>query len=118
MTLSGAGELSDQGVSELSGLAAYRIVQEALSNVIRHAPGAKVQVGIRREPEHIELVIHNGRAPRAGQPLSDAGHGLIGMRERAASVGGTDHAVGPTLGGGYEVRAVLPLAHAETKDAG
>jgi signal transduction histidine kinase len=116
VTLSGAEELGDDGVSELTGLAAYRIVQEALSNVIRHAPGAKVQVGIRREPEHIEITIHNGRASRAGQTTSDPGHGLIGMRERAASVGGSVK-VGPTLGGGYEVRAVLPLSRRETEDA-
>lgn len=112
VTLEGAELLGDDGVSELTGLAAYRIVQEALSNVIRHSPGAKVQVRVHRDDEQIELVIRNGRAEQAVQTSSDAGHGLIGMRERAASVGGAV-TVGPRLGGGYEVKAVLPLEPVE-----
>ncbi len=110
VTLVGEAQLGDGGVSELTGLAAYRIVQEALSNVIRHAPGTPVNVTCTRQADSIEIVVKNGpaggRMANAGEP--GVGHGLIGMRERAASVGGTvDY--GPTDDGGYEVRAHLPL---------
>ena len=107
VTLIGAAELEDEGVSELTGLAAYRIVQEALSNVIRHAPGAPVTVTCTRQADSIKIVVKNGPGGgRAREP--GVGHGLIGMRERAASVGGTVE-YGPTDDGGYEVRAHLPL---------
>ena len=113
--LVGRAELSDEGVSELTGLAAYRIVQEALSNVIRHAQGAAVTVSLARDTDGVDVVIRNGRpssepARRSGgaEPQAGIGHGLIGMRERAASVNGTLE-TGPTDDGGYEVRAHLPL---------
>ncbi|CAN5143692.1 hypothetical protein BH11ACT4_BH11ACT4_08650 [soil metagenome] len=104
--LVGADDLRDDGVDEAVGLSAYRIVQEALSNVIRHAPGAEVELRVHRNDE-LDVAVRNGPGTRthgeAGQ-----GSGLLGMRERAASVGGT-LAYGPTGDGGYEVRAVLPL---------
>lgn len=110
--LEGGDCLTDEGVSELTGLAAYRIVQEALSNVIRHAPGAEVVVECSRDDERIELVVRNGRSDRPGTLTGEPGHGLVGMTERAASVGGTVE-YGPTDNGGYKVRAVLPLRRAE-----
>lgn len=91
------------------GLTAFRIVQEALSNVLRHAPGAEVQVEIAYRSSAVGVRVTN-TAP-AGRPApatAGAGHGLLGMRERAAMLGG-DFADGPTPGGGYEVAAVLPL---------
>jgi signal transduction histidine kinase len=94
-------------VGEVVGLVAYRIVQEALSNAIRHAPGSAVEVRSARGHEALELVVRNspGRAPAAD---GDGGYGLIGMVERAASVGGTVR-TGATEDGGFEVMAVLPL---------
>ncbi|HEV7624684.1 MAG TPA: histidine kinase [Amnibacterium sp.] len=97
-------------VGEVTGLVAYRIVQEALSNAIRHAPGASVRVAAHREGDVLRLEIENTAAPAAvaPAPVSEQGHGLIGMRERAASVGGAVDA-GPTADGGFRIRAVLPL---------
>ncbi|WP_343235298.1 histidine kinase [Streptomyces sp. SID10853] len=92
------------------GLTAFRIVQEALSNVLRHAPGAEVQVeiGYRSSAVHVRVTNTAPAGPPAPAPAPGAGHGLLGMRERAAMLGG-DFADGPTPGGGYEVAAVLPL---------
>jgi signal transduction histidine kinase len=91
-------------------LAAYRIVQEALTNTRRHAPGAAVDVELRYGPDTLRLRVRdNGPGPGgdAAKPRGDAGHGLLGMRERALSVGGTLHA-GAAPGGGFLVEAVLP----------
>ncbi|MFJ5294697.1 sensor histidine kinase [Streptomyces sp. NPDC088348] len=92
------------------GLTAFRIVQEALSNVLRHAPGAEVQVEIAYRSSAVGVRVTNTApaGPPAPATASGAGHGLLGMRERAAMLGG-DLADGPTPGGGYEVAAVLPL---------
>ncbi|MFK4040276.1 sensor histidine kinase [Nonomuraea wenchangensis] len=85
-------------------LAAYRIVQEALTNARRHAPGAAVDVELHYTGAGLELSIRdNGPGPLDGQ----GGHGLAGMRERAAAVGG-ELVTGPAPGGGFLVQAVLP----------
>jgi signal transduction histidine kinase len=93
-------------------LSAYRIVQEALTNVVKHAGPARAQVAIRyRDHEVVVEVTDNGRG--AAAPIGDGrarvGHGLIGMRERVAVFGG-DLEVGPRPGGGFRVAARLPLA--------
>jgi signal transduction histidine kinase len=87
-------------------LAAYRIVQESLTNVIRHAGPASATVSLSYRPDEIGIdVTDNGHGPKAaGGP---AGHGHAGMRERAAAVGGTLQ-TGPRAGGGYQVTARLP----------
>ncbi|MEU7902579.1 sensor histidine kinase [Actinoplanes sp. NPDC049118] len=93
-------------VPEAVGLAAYRIVQEALANAARHAPGGPVRVSVRGGPGLLRVEVGNGPgspAPAPGGP----GHGLIGMRERAALLGGTLEA-GPRPDGGYRVEALLP----------
>lgn len=97
-------------VGDVTGLVAYRIVQEALSNAIRHAPGASVLVAGRRDGDLLLLEIENTPAPAAvAVPTARAaGHGLAGMRERAASVGGSVE-TGPTADGGFHIHAVLPL---------
>ena len=89
-------------------LAAYRIVQEALTNAMRHAGRpAQARVAVRYALASLEIeIVDDGRAQLAGG--NGAGHGLIGMRERAALYGGTFEA-GPRGQGGYAVRAVLPL---------
>jgi signal transduction histidine kinase len=93
-------------------LSAYRIVQEALTNVVKHAgpAHARVVVGYRDQDVTVE-VIDDGRGP--GTAASDGrvgtGHGLIGMRERVQVFGG-DLQTGPRPGGGFRVAARLPLA--------
>ena len=96
------------GLGANTSLTVYRVAQEALSNVARHAPGAGTRIEVRRGPAHVQVLVRNG--PATGQPaplLPGPAHGLTGMRERVASAGGTVTA-GPTDGGGYEVLAVLP----------
>jgi signal transduction histidine kinase len=87
-------------------LAAFRIVQESLTNVLRHASARRVVVSVRRAGSSVEIrVTDDGTA----QPCrGTGGHGLAGMRERAAAYGGTISA-GPRPEGGWEVHAVLPV---------
>jgi signal transduction histidine kinase len=86
-------------------LSAYRIVQEALTNVVKHAGRAHTTVTLGYRPDALELTIaDSGDAPASTGP---GGHGLVGMRERAALFGGTLVA-GPRDGHGFEVRASLP----------
>jgi len=96
-------------------LAAYRIVQEALSNARRHAPGAAVDVEVSYAGAGFLIRIRdNGPGPPPGQP---AGHGLLGMRERAAAVGG-ELRTGLAAGGGFLVEAKMPAGDAaEVRDA-
>ncbi|HVF05578.1 MAG TPA: sensor histidine kinase [Frankiaceae bacterium] len=86
-------------------LAAYRIVQEALTNVARHAPGAAATVVLRYGPDGLGVEVTNTRGGAAPSP-NGSGHGLLGMRERAAVYGGTVEA-GPLPGGGYRVATEL-----------
>jgi len=96
-------------------LAAYRIIQEALTNTLRHAGPAQAQVVVRYQDHAVELeVLDDGQGPEPGDGAErDRGHGLVGMRERVALYGGTLRA-GPlaattgTAGTGYAVRARLP----------
>ncbi|MEU7280723.1 sensor histidine kinase [Streptomyces sp. NPDC045431] len=88
-------------------LSAFRIVQEALSNTMRHAPGAEVRVETGYHPAALTIRVTNTPPARPAAPSPGAGHGLLGMRERTAMLGG-DLATGPTPDGGYEVTAVLP----------
>ncbi len=87
-------------------LSAYRIVQEALTNTLRHAGASHADVTVRYSSEAVSLeVVDNGTtAPRG----NGAGHGIVGMRERAALLGGTVEA-GPAPWGGFRVQAHLPL---------
>jgi signal transduction histidine kinase len=94
-------------VPEGVGLAAYRIVQEALANAARHAPGGPVLVSVRGTAEALRVEVGNGPG-RPGAAAGGPGHGLIGMRERSTLLGGTLSA-GPEPGGGYRVTAELPL---------
>ncbi|MEV0967807.1 sensor histidine kinase [Microtetraspora glauca] len=88
-------------------LSAFRIVQEALSNVMRHASGTEARVEIGYQPDALTIRVTN-TAPDEPAPSSPvAGHGLLGMRERTAMLGG-ELAVGPTPDGGYEVTAIMP----------
>jgi signal transduction histidine kinase len=85
-------------------LAAYRIIQEGLTNARRHAGPARVTVAIAYGDPDLQITIDDdGRGPNGGTP----GHGLIGMRERVALYGGSVDA-GPRPGGGYRIAARLP----------
>jgi signal transduction histidine kinase len=90
------------------GLTAYRIVQEALSNAGRHAPGAATDVYLARADDGLRVLVHNGPGRRPSPP-GGPGHGLRGMRERVSMLGGA-LAAGAEPDGGYTVRAVLPLS--------
>ncbi|MEV2191914.1 sensor histidine kinase [Streptomyces phaeochromogenes] len=115
----------DADVPEAVGLSAYRIVQEALANVVRHAPGAPTQVSVSvaepvsetaaesgsQDSARLTVLVVNGPSPQPpAAPLEEGGtgHGLVGMRERVRLVDGTLDA-GPLPGGGFRVAAQLPL---------
>jgi signal transduction histidine kinase len=104
LILRGAPVTLDPGVE----LTAYRIIQEALTNARRHAPGAAVDVELHYAGPVLRVRIRdNGPGPPAAPPAS--GHGLAGMRERAAAVGG-ELRTGPAAGAGFLVEATLPAA--------
>jgi signal transduction histidine kinase len=107
LIVSGPVASFDPGVE----LVAYRIVQEALTNARRHAPGTAVDVELRYGGDTLRLRVRdNGPGPTASAPAASAeapGHGLLGMRERAATVGGSLR-TGAATGGGFLVEAVLP----------
>jgi signal transduction histidine kinase len=91
------------------GHAVYRMVQEALTNAVRHAAAAKVSAGVTIGSASLDLLVEDdGRCPAKAV---EEGHGLRGMRERAEALGGT-LAAGPRPGGGFRVRASLPLVGA------
>jgi len=92
------------------GVCAYRIVQESLSNASQHAPGAAVTVSVGQEAGAVLLRVANGPGGAAGPPEDGhgPGHGLTGMRERVALLGGSLSA-GPAPDGGFVVSAVLPV---------
>jgi signal transduction histidine kinase len=86
----------------------YRIVQEALTNVLRHAGPARADVTIGFERDAVTIEVTDDGTAEPGQQTPADGHGLAGMRERAAVFGG-ELAAGPRPGGGYAVHARLPL---------
>lgn len=88
-------------------LSAYRIVQEGLTNALRHAGGASARVVVRYESDAVELEIADDGPGPPEDPEASGGHGLIGMRERIRLFGGELEA-GPRPGGGFLLRARLP----------
>ena len=90
-------------------LSVYRIVQEALTNVLKHAGQARADVTIGCADEAVTIEVTDDGSREPGSRIPPGGNGLAGMRERAAIFGGEFHA-GPCPGGGYAVRARLPLA--------
>jgi signal transduction histidine kinase len=93
-------------------LSAYRIVQEALTNVVKHAGPARAQVVVGYGDREVTVVVTDdgrGVGSLAGDGRAGVGHGLIGMRERVAAFDG-DLEAGPGPGGGFRVAARLPLA--------
>ena len=95
-------------------LAAYRLIQEALTNVRKHAPASRVQVRLGYEPDRLRIEVSDdggpaGAAAAPARDASDSGHGLIGMRERVQVYGGRMQ-TRSMPGGGFRVEAVLPLS--------
>jgi signal transduction histidine kinase len=89
----------------------YRLVQEALTNVVKHASGATTTVTIDRDMSAVRVRVANRRAARKDDTLPSGGRGLTGMRERVALFGGTFDAA-PAPDGGYVVDATVPIPDA------
>ncbi|MFK4065225.1 sensor histidine kinase [Streptomyces sp. NPDC029674] len=109
--ITGAVRELPQGVE----LSAYRIVQEALSNSLRHAPGAAARVEVGYVLGGLGLRIVNGPATGLVKPSPGAGHGITGMRERVTMLNG-EMTAEPTAEGGYEVTVFLPVPLADRLD--
>ncbi|MEW2622959.1 sensor histidine kinase [Streptomyces sp. NPDC048106] len=91
-------------------LCAYRVVQEALTNVVKHAPGASAEIRLAYEAHQVTVsVTDDGQGVIQDRVRTDGGHGLLGMRERAKLYGGRI-SVGPQEQGGFAVRLTLPTA--------
>jgi len=102
------------GLGDDLELTVYRCVQEALTNALKHAPGAMTTVVARNEAGRIQIDVDNGPptepdASRSQSGSTEGGRGLAGMQERVAAVGGA-FAAGPTPEGGFQVRLSLPVA--------
>ncbi|MFF9485963.1 sensor histidine kinase [Streptomyces sp. NPDC014676] len=112
--VTGAVRELPQGVE----LSAYRIVQEALSNSLRHAPGASARVEIGYVLGGLGVRVVNGPAPEPSlvKPSPGAGHGITGMRERVTMLNG-EMTAGPADDGGYEVTVFLPVTTVNEGDA-
>jgi len=103
----GSDHLRPEPLSATVDQAAYRIVQEALTNVVRHAGNAAVTVLVRRSPSALVVEVADDGG-RLGRTVPREGHGIAGMRERARALGGVLSA-GPRTGGGFVVHAELPV---------
>jgi signal transduction histidine kinase len=104
-------ELSVTGARDLPpgvDLAAYRVVQEALTNVIKHAGTARATVVLEYRPDDLVITVTDDGRPVTGPGGPGGGRGLIGLRERIGLYGGELDA-GPRPGGGWRVRARIPL---------
>jgi signal transduction histidine kinase len=88
-------------------LSAFRIVQEALTNATKHAPGAPVSIALCWQPSSLRIEVHDRGPGARGMPSPDA-HGLVGMRERVRIHGG-DLQAGNGADGGFTIRALLPI---------
>ena len=99
-------------LSQRADTAVFRVVQQAISNALQHAPGAPITVKVTRLEAALELSVLNGPARRLPTDPGGGGTGLTVMRERADAVGGALQA-GPVEGGGWQVRLVLPLDREE-----
>ncbi|MEO3742713.1 histidine kinase [Plantactinospora sp. B5E13] len=104
LTVTGTPEPLPVGVD----LAAYRVLQEALTNVVKHAAGASVTVRIAHGPDVLRIEVSDTGGTAAVSARFGNGRGLIGLRERLAIYGGTLD-VGPLRSGGYQVRATIPV---------
>ena len=100
-------DVGAEPVVDLVALTTYRIVQESLTNVIRHADASTASVRIARDGSDLVVEVADDGRPVPTPSKASAGYGLHGMRERVEAVGGELHA-GPDPTGGWTVRAILP----------
>jgi signal transduction histidine kinase len=96
---------------------AYRIVQEALTNVLKHAGPVGVRIAVRGDDSRLTIEVENDPAPPGHRPVPGSGRGLVGMRERVTAFGGTLEAA-PRADGGWRLYAVLSADAAEAAEAG
>jgi signal transduction histidine kinase len=110
------GELPED-LPETVALTVFRVVQEALSNVVRHAPGALTEARVAAGNGQVAVTVVNGPPPPGGAAPDPhgSGLGLVGMRERVSLDGGTLE-TGPTAEGGFRVHAVLPIENRSTAE--
>jgi len=99
-------------LSAVADLAAYRVVQEAVSNALRHAPGAAITVAVDVGGTGVGIRVRNTRGSSAATEIAGGGHGLVAMSERVRSAGGIVHAH-PTPDGGFEVAAEFEFTQEE-----
>ncbi|WP_076805622.1 histidine kinase [Brachybacterium sp. P6-10-X1] len=102
-------DLREVEVPPTVGLTAYRVVQEALSNALRHAGGATIEVRVAAEGGSLLVDVINAAPATAQEPIPGSGLGLAGTRERVAALGGAVE-IGPTSEGGFTVAARIPIA--------
>jgi signal transduction histidine kinase len=102
-------DLADQRLPAETETALYRIVQEALTNVLKHASAARVTVRLRKGDRFVELVVQDDGAGFDPQDVRDGGLGLVGMRERVGLLGGR-MVVESSEGAGTLVKAEVPIA--------
>lgn len=112
LTVEVATEGGETALAPGADLAAFRIVQEALTNVVRHSCSRTARVRIAHAPGRLDLTVDDD-GPATGGDHGGSGRGLVGMRERAAALGGTIEA-GPRGDGGFRVHARLPVEPKET----
>jgi signal transduction histidine kinase len=98
------------GLPAAVGTTSYRIVQEALTNVLRHAPASAAHVSVRREGDAVVIEVTDDGDDGSGVIVPGTGNGVRGMRERASAIGG-ELVAGPRDGGGWRVLATLPTGH-------
>ncbi|GAB4084880.1 hypothetical protein GCM10028784_15100 [Myceligenerans cantabricum] len=103
---------TDAEVPEAVGLTAFRVVQEALSNALRHAPGSSVVVTVSEDGHDVTVRVTNTAPERVAEPAPGARLGLAGIRERVGALRGSVTA-GETAGGGFELTAVIPVVEDE-----
>ena len=100
----------ERSLSDGLEVCGYRIVQEALTNTVRHAPGSKVEIDVEYRADELTIRVRDNGFGRPHTPENAVGFGLVGMRERVAMLGGSLRA-GPRPGGGFEVVAKLPCSY-------
>jgi signal transduction histidine kinase len=103
-----------RSLSPGADMAAYRVVQEALTNTLKHAGGARAKVTVRYEPADVRIEVADDGAGPGANPVDSGGHGLVGMRERVGLYGG-ELETGRRRGGGFVVSARMPLSEAGTR---
>jgi signal transduction histidine kinase len=107
LRIAGTHDGAGQALPWATDLTAYRVIQESLTNVCKHVGATDVRLTLRRDPETLTIIVENEGPParESGPPAGT--HGIVGMRERVAAIGGTLLA-GPRPAGGFRVAAVLP----------